>query len=205
MGEAEKQILQMLEEGRITAEEANQLLSAIGPDQEVGEVSGEAVLKPVIDSEAGTEPPLNTDGFRNRFWRIPLLIALGSLLLSAIGLTLMYQAAGQVAFIGFLCVWSFFLLALLASVFLLLIRKAPWLHVRIQEQDGQRFAISLPLPLSLANWGIRAARYFVPQDQVAYLETAGAFIDEMKNSPEREPIIIDVDDDDGDKVQVYIG
>lgn len=205
MGEAEKQILQMLEEGRITAEEANQLLSAIGPEKEIGNVAGDAVLTPIIDNGEAPEPPLNTDRFRNRFWRIPFIIALGSLILSAIGLTLMYQSAGQVAFIGFLCVWSIFLIAILATGLLLLIRKAPWLHVRIQEQDGHRFAISLPLPLSLANWGIRVAQYFVPPDQVAYLETAGAFIDEMKNSPDREPIIIDVDDDDGDKVQVYIG
>ena len=205
MGEAEKQILRMLEEGRISAEEANQLLTAIGPEHEVGTVAGETVLTPVIDSEDVDEPPFNADRFRNRFWRIPFFIALGSLLVSAIGLTLMYQAAGQVAFIGFLCVWSIFLVAIMATALLLLIRKAPWLHVRIQEQDGQRFAISLPLPLSLANWGIKVAQYFVPSEQVAYLETAGTFIDEMKNSPDREPIIIDVDDDDGDKVQIYIG
>ena len=73
-----------------------------------------------------------------------------------------------------------------------------------RKQDGHNFAISLPLPLSLANWGIKVAQYFVPPDQVAYLETAGTFIEEMKKSPDREPIIIDVDDDGGGKVQVYI-
>ncbi len=92
----------------------------------------------------------------------------------------------------------------MATALLWLIRKAPWLHVRIQERDGQRFAISLPLPLSLANWGLKAAQYFMPPEQTAYLETAAIFVDEMKKSPDREPIIIDVDDD-GDKVQIYIG
>ncbi len=115
MSEAEKQILRMLEEGRISAEEANQLLTAIGPEHEVGNVAGETVLMPVIDSEDIEKPPFNGDRFRNRFWRIPFFIALGSLLISAIGLALMYQASGQVAFIGFLCVWRLDTLALSQS------------------------------------------------------------------------------------------
>lgn len=205
MGEAEKQILKMLEEGRITAEEADKLLAAVGPEHEVGYVAGETVLMPAVESDNVTQPAFNADRFRNRFWRIPLFIALSSLILSAIGLGLMYQSAGDVAFIGFLCLWSFFLVAILATVFLLLIRNAPWLHVRIQEHEGNNFSISLPLPLSLANWGLSAARYFMPPDQAVHLETAAAFIEEMKTSPDREPIIIDVDDEDGDKVQVYIG
>ncbi len=132
MGEAEKQILKMLEEGRLTAEEADKLLTAVGPEHEVTNVAGETILTPVIDSDGLNQPPINADRFRNRFWRIPFFIALGSLILSVIGLTLMYQSAGQVALIGFLCVWSIFRLAIMATALLLLIRKAPWLHVRIQ-------------------------------------------------------------------------
>jgi len=88
---------------------------------------------------------------------------------------------------------------------LLLARRAPWLHLRVQEQDGQRFAISLPLPLGLAHWIIAIARNFVPKDQAAHLETADSFVTAMRDDPRREPIIIDVDDDDGDKVEIYIG
>ena len=117
----------------------------------------------------------------------------------------MYQSTGQVALIGFMCVWSIFVVALLATVLVLLARKAPWLHVRVQEKGGRRIAISLPLPLRLANWGINIAKFIVPADQSMYLEMAAAFMKQMTNDPDQEPIVINVDDDDGDRVQLYLG
>jgi len=206
MSEAEDQILKMLEEGRITAEEADQLLSALGPDQGVGIVGGDAVLSEAILPEpagAGDEQP-DFGRFRG-LWRIPFVIAAGSLLLSGLGLAFMYQADERVATLGFLCIWSIFLLAFVATILLLLARRAPWLHLRVQEQDGHRFAISLPLPLGLAHWILAIARNFVPKDQAMHLETADAFVTAMQEDPKSEPIIINVDDDDGDKVELYIG
>ncbi|MGD8805158.1 MAG: hypothetical protein PVH65_04880 [Chloroflexota bacterium] len=206
MGEAHDQILKMLEEGKITAEEADRLLTAVGPEQGVGQVAGEAVITDLPDEELEAAPAVPSDYSRYRnLWRIPFIIAAGSLLLSGVGLALMYQADERVATLGFLCIWSIFMLAFLATLLLLLARRAPWLHLRVQEQDGQRFAISLPLPLGLAHWIIGIARNFVPERQAAHLETAYAFVTAMRDDPEREPIIIDVDDDDGDKVEVYIG
>jgi hypothetical protein len=133
------------------------------------------------------------------------MIAAGSLLLSGLGLALMYQAAGQVALIGLLCIWSIFILALLVTLTIFIARRAAWLHVRIQEKNGRRIAISLPLPLRLANWVLSIARYYVPKEQAVYLQTAAVFVDEMRRNPDQEPIIINIDDDDGDRVQVFIG
>jgi hypothetical protein len=146
----------------------------------------------------------NYSRFR-RFWRIPFIIAAGSLLLSGLGLAFMYQADERVAALGFLCIWSIFVLAFVATILILLARRAPWLHVRVQERDGQRIAISLPLPLQIAHWVLGVARYFVPKEQAMHLETAAAFVSAMQENPDQEPIIIDVDDDDGDKVEIYIG
>lgn len=206
MSEAEDQILKMLEEGRITAEEADRLLTAIGPEQDVSLVAGDAVVTGAQAEEPGaaySDPP--DYGRYQGLWRIPFIIAAGSLLLSGLGLAFMYQANEGVAALGFLCVWSIFLLAFVATILLLLARRAPWLHLRVQEQDGRRFAISLPLPLGLAHWIIGFAQNFVPKEQAVHLETADAFVTAMQEDPNREPIIIDVDDDDGDKVEIYIG
>lgn len=206
ISQAHDQILKMLEEGKITAEEADKLLTAVGPEQRVGRVAGEAVITELDKDEprmTEAEPP-DYSRFRG-LWRIPFIIATGSLLLSGVGLAFMYQADERVATLGFLCVWSIFLLAFLATLLLLLARRAPWLHLRVQEQGGRRFAISLPLPLGLAHWIIGLARNFVPKEQAAHLETAGTFVSAMRDDPGREPIIIDVDDDDGDKVEIYIG
>ena len=206
MSEAEDQILKMLEEGKITAEEANKLLAVLGPEQSIGTVAGDVVISGMPEyesSETQAEPP-NYSRFR-RFWRIPFIIAAGSLLLSGLGLAFMYQADERVATLGFLCIWSIFVLAFVATILVLLARRAPWLHVRVQERDGKRIAISLPLPLQIAHWVLGIARYFVPKEQALHLETAAAFVSAMQENPDQEPIIIDVDDDDGDKVEIYIG
>jgi hypothetical protein len=206
MSEAEDQILKMLEDGRITAEEADQLLSALGPEQSVGIVAGDAVISspvpPELEDSQGDRPDF--DRFRG-LWLIPFIIAAGSLLLSGLGLAFMYQADESIAALGFLCIWSIFLLAFVATILLLLARRAPWMHLRVQEKDGRRIAISLPLPLGLAHWILGVARNFVPKEQAMHLDTADAFVTAIREDPDREPIIIDVDDDDGDKVELYIG
>jgi len=216
MGEAEERMLKMLEDGLITAGEADNLLRALDTGWSANAltrdvpVPGEGTKAGFYESGAYSETagtrdaPPEMDRFR-RLWPMPFFIATGSLLLSGLGLLLMYQAAGEVALIGFLCLWSIFVIAFLAVVLVLLARRAPWLHVRVQEKDGRRIAISLPLPLHLANWGLNLAKYIMPKEQSVYLKTAAVFVDEMKRNPDQEPIIIDVDDDDGDKVQLYFG
>ena len=110
MSEAQDQILKMLEEGRITAEEAEQLLAAIGPEQEVGLVAGDAIL-------TGPDEAKPTGAYRDepdygRFrglWRIPFFMAAGSLLLSGLGLAFMYQADERVTtWVSCVCGASFF-------------------------------------------------------------------------------------------------
>jgi len=207
MNEAERQILQMVEDGVITAEEADKLLAALGPDEQVSTVAGEPVITSLPYDEDRPEQPVPSpepDRFRG-ILGIPLLIAAGSLVISGLGLFLLYQSAGDVATLGFLCVWSIFILALLATLLIFLARRAPWVHVRVQEKSGRRIAISLPLPLGIAGWGLGIARRYISEEQAIHLDTAATFIQAMRDSPGKEPIVIDVDDGDGDKVQVYIG
>jgi hypothetical protein len=204
MSEAQDQILKMLEEGTITAEEANKLLAVLEPDVET--VAGDVIINDTPAYETGEAQIESPDyGRFRRFWRIPFIIAAGSLLLSGLGLAFMYQSDERVAALGFLCIWSIFVLAFVATVLILLSRRAPWLHVRVQEQDGKRIAISLPLPLRIAHWVLGIARPFVPEEQAMHLETAAAFVSAMQENPDQDPIVIDVDDDDGDKVAIYIG
>lgn len=207
MNEAERQILQMVENGVITAEEADKLLAALGPDDQVSTVAGEAVKSSSPYGEEGRERPDHApelDRFRG-FLGIPLMIAAGSLIISGLGLFLLYQSTGEIAALGFLCIWSMFIVALMATLLIFFARRAPWVHVRVQERDGRRIAISLPLPMGIAGWGLGIARRFVPEEQAAHMDTAAAFVQAMREGPGKEPIVIDVNDDDGDKVQVYIG
>jgi len=204
MGEAEERILQMLENGSITAEEAEKLLSALGAESSVVESEVKPATTLDLPGETSYNPSPALTRFRH-YWRIPFIVALGSLILSFVGLTLMYQSASQVAFLGFLCVWSIFVIALLATTFLLLVRNAPWLHLRVKEKEGRRIAISLPLPMRLGEWGINIAKNFVPAGQRPNLEMAADFMSELSRNPDQEPFVVDIDDEDGDQVQIFIG
>ena len=204
MSEAENHILRMLSEGKISAEEADTLLSALEPDRSATIIAGDPVLTSADAGKTDQIVPPDMSRFQ-QFLRIPVMIAVGSLLLSGLGLAFMYQAAGEVAPIGLLCLWSLFILALLVTLAIFSANRVAWLHVRIHEKGGRRIAIGTPLPLRLANWSLNIARYFVPKEQAVYLQTAAVFVDEMRRNPNQEPIIINIDDDDGDKVQVYIG
>ncbi len=206
MSEAQNHILKMLEDGKITAEEADKLLAVLGPEQSAATVAGDPVITDLPQSETDQTHSEPVDYARfGHMWRVPFLIAAGSLLLSGLGLALMYQADQRVATLGFLCIWSIFVLAFVATILIVLARGAPWLHVRVQEQDGRRIAVSLPLPLHFAGWILGLASYVLPKNQAIHLETASAFVAAMREDHDQEPIIINVDDDDGDKVEVYIG
>ncbi|HET6443103.1 MAG TPA: hypothetical protein VFI27_00865 [candidate division Zixibacteria bacterium] len=204
MGEAEDRILKMLSEGTITAEEAEELLTAMAAGDQVETLSGEVIEAPEIQDAKPHSPPPDLSRFR-RWWRIPLFIAIGSAFVTGAGLVLMYQSTEPVALLGFMCIWSIFLIALFTSVILLLGRRSTWFYIKVDEKDGSRFAFGMPMPLGLVNWSIKIARPFVPDKQAAHLETAAAFVSVMKDDPEAYPIFIDVDDEDGDKVQVFIG
>jgi hypothetical protein len=83
-------------------------------------------------------------------------------------------------------------------------REARWLHLRIFEEDRRKMAFSLPVPLSLAAWGVRVAQPFVPQlrdtgvDEVILALRDGAMRD--------EPMVIEVsDDEDGERIELVLG
>ena len=87
-------------------------------------------------------------------------------------------------------------------------RRATWVHLRVDERQGRSIAISLPLPLGLAGWGVNIARGFVKADQRQNLDMVADFIEAAQQNlqaPGSDPLMINIDDDDGDRVQVYIG
>jgi hypothetical protein len=80
--------------------------------------------------------------------------------------------------------------------------------VRVKERGGKRIAISLPLPLGLASWGLELARSFTPAEQRQNLDMAADFLAGAKtqlNDLASDPVMINVEDKDGDHVQIFIG
>ena len=203
MSEEGRHILQMLQDGTISTEQAMELLEALDSDDGEADYPAMMISEPVTPSD----PPPDLDKYR-RWWKIPFFISLAVLLLFGFWLRAVYQSAEGAITFGFICVWTLFMFAGFVTLLAFLTRRATWLHVRIKEREGRRIAISLPLPLRLANWGIGIARGFVDDDTRLRLTMASEFIKAAQDTmrePGAEPLFINVNDDDGDHVQVYIG
>ena len=205
--EARSRILQMLEDGVIDASEASQLINALGqggslPDELQKASIAEATGHPVDGADA---PDMSS--FR-RAWQTPFMIAVALLVMAGLWLGSAYSRhAGQVT-VGLVCAWTSFILAGFAVLLAFWARSARWLQVRVQEKGGRRINISLPVPIRLARWGIGVAQTYVDADTRGQLELAQSFIDafdEEMGKPDAVPLLVDVNDEDGDKVQVYIG
>lgn len=211
MSDTRMRVLQMLQDGAITAVEAQELLDAMADKEtsipETQTYTSEPDSEPLSGDIIMPEPPPNMARFR-RFWQIPFFISLTLLLGSGVWLRSLYQRSGGAITFGFVCVWSIFIFTVLLTTLALLSRQSPWVHVRVKEKDGRRIAISLPIPMGLAKWGINIARSFVPDKEQTSLDMADEFLAEARHNlgqPGADPLIVNVDDDDGDQVQVYIG
>lgn len=217
MSDERMQILRMIEEKRITPQEGIELMEALsGVAEESWEKGdamgeGETASSPFIadtpseESElpeeatpAYTAPP-DWVGFRH-LWLIPLA---GGGVLSAVGL-------GTAAIVHVISPGSFFLvcglmpflLGLATIVLAFWSRTARWLHVRIRGE--QRISLGFPLPLRLTAWILRLVRPYVPQLEETGLDEVILSLDEGLGG--EGGFYVDVqDDDDGERVQVYIG
>ena len=100
------------------------------------------------------------------------------------------------------------MLALMATAVSFMSRRSPWLHVRVNPKDGPRIKLSFPLPVRIATMGIHFAQGFVPDSERGNLDMAAGFLNSAQDNFKDgtiDPLFIDVDDDDGDRVQVFIG
>lgn len=190
-------ILDMLANGQITPAEAEQLLAALGAEEDAEALDDfkQTVLDHADNVTFSTSPELH---FR-RYWEIPFWV--GIVLLVAAGWCITTVSPALLLFCG----WSFLILGGLAVLIAWWSRDLRWVHIRVREEDGTKFAISLPMPLRLFGIGLRYAHRFVNAETAQNLELASSMLVLMKNMDTNEPLMIEVDDDDGDHVQVYFG
>ena len=203
--EERKKILEMVADGKISAEEATKLMRAL---DEAAEEQIE-VFDPVpsFGSEKTDAPEFDEVRRRAmRFAMIPLWVGVIFTVLSAWGMFSIQQNNG-------LNFWFFCLsMPLMFGILLIALgagsRTARWMYVNVdrsyQQEWPRQITIALPLPLGLISW---------------FLSNFGSHIDGLKNTAVdeiiqgiamakniTEPLIVNVDDsDDGEKVQVFIG
>lgn len=190
-----KAILRLVQEGKITAEDAARLLDAMGAgvdDTQERPLPDEATVMP--EPQAAGQPRRA----RSPYWLFLLLFGLGWTLAGA-ALTLWALGSGWMALtVPFLLVGLAILSLGAAS------RDATWLSVRVTDAEGRRkFALDFPLPLPVVAWGVRMAHPFIPQ----FRDTA---VDELilalqGSGAAGQLLLVDViDHESGERVQVRV-
>lgn len=223
-------ILDMIEDGSISAQEGLRLLQGLNENDpaehqaiRVEQAAGSAIEAQIpLPAEPPAAvvieepvPPFHAPADRTqeaapsirkwkRWWMVPLWIGVAGIIFGGL---FMYQAM-QTSGYGF---WFFCAsLPLVLGIALMVLawqtRNSPWLHLRIQQKPGespQRIAFSFPLPLRLAAWFTRTFGRYIPDVPGREL---GQMIQAVDGTitPEN-PIFIEVDEGDGEHVEIYIG
>jgi len=185
-------ILRRVERGELSVTDGAELLAGL-------EDGGDEVIE--------AAPSAAAPAYRRweGWWLLPF--GLGVVLI-ALGAWWMYNgyAAAGLSW-GFWLSWLPFGLGVLLAAFAWQSRLAPWLHVRVHQRPDEKpewIVISMPLPLGLAAWGLRTFGGFLPK------EVRDQPLDELLLSLSQtihqgDPLHVQVDDEDGSQVEVYIG
>ena len=206
--EERKKILQMVEEGKISAAEAATLMRALDADSVEEEIE-------VIQTEAGrsyesTDAPEFEEikARARRFALIPLWVGVFITVFSAWIIYGIQQNGGA----GF---WFFcMMLPLLLGILLITLgaggRSSRWLYVDVDRRNAKagdgprRITLGFPLPLGLVAWFFRTFGSNIQGMSKGRVEGIIQMMNATKDS--NEPFIVNVDDsDDGEHVRVFIG
>jgi hypothetical protein len=205
MREKREEIFARFAEGEMTLEEADQALSAIETGQESDDHQQEEIPQPVADESE--DKPVGNKPFRF-FWLIPLFIGILFLLWGAFGMVNAYTTHERLT-AGFWLAWIPLTIGIIITVLSLISSQAVWLHVRINTGENEfprRINISLPLPVFLANIFMNNSSKF-NLDSLIHNRLSGVDVDDMLRALKEadSPIMVEVNEDSGEKVKVYIG
>jgi hypothetical protein len=184
-------ILSMLEQGTITAAEAEELLDALEEDTDGVEVTHIVGPRPTSKEVRSA-------------WRLPFNI---SLVVMTVSGSLLWRTRGSSGFFSFLkrlILLPITFVAGLSALILYLSKNGPWLYLRFRSVEGNKFAFSLPFPLNWARRGLRAAQEQVDDPEVqGKLDAVADFLEAVETSNLEDPVSINVRED-GESVEIYL-
>ena len=201
----QKQILKMVEDGKISADEAMKLIKALEETPAEDEIE-------VIETEAGSDqggsagPEFEEVKARaRRFAMVPLWIGVLFIVLSAYWMYALVQNANYGFW--FFCAWLPLLLGILLVAISAGGMNSRWLYVNVDQEPGewpQHITLGFPIPLGIIGWFLRNFGHYIRgMDRTNVDEILMAL--SMANNLD-EPLIVNVDEgEDGERVQVYIG
>jgi hypothetical protein len=143
-------------------------------------------------------------GHWKRWWMLPFWVGIAITIIGA-GLVFWGYTATHFGW-GFWLAWLPFIFGMLVMVLGWQSQKSRWLHIRIKQKPGAKpglIVISIPLPLRFAAWLIRRFGPFIPNLRDKGLDEILSAL-EQTVSPEA-PFYVNVDGEDGEHVEVFIG
>ncbi|HLF75322.1 MAG TPA: hypothetical protein VI524_13290 [Anaerolineales bacterium] len=206
--EERSKILQMVEAGRINAEQAANLMRALDDDEAATLAEQEVMPTGSGPGFEGSDVPEfeEVKARARRFAMIPLWVGVVLSVLSAWGIYEVQQRAGM----NF---WFFCLLApLLLGALLIALgaggQTSKWLYVNVDRrnaQDGPRnITLGFPLPLGLTAWLLRNFGHHIRGMRNTNVDEIIQILDATGRSG--APLIVNANDsEEGEHVQVYIG
>ncbi len=195
-----RRLLRMVEEGRLSPEEALALWQALPPEK----TSQAPAADPTAETRPEASRPLLEQGFLPRWARI-LPWAMSGVGALCVGGALGAVFLGGAGWATTLLCWT--PLGLLGPVALALAWTAwrgVWVMFELQNQPGeapQRLRFTFPLPLGWIPWALRLARPWVG----AHLPLEGKHMRHLIQVLRDEPLWLTVDDEDGTQVRVWLG
>lgn len=208
--EERKKILQMVEEGKISADDAAKLLRALDTDTASAEAEIEVIQTGTGQGYESTNAPEFEEikSRARRFALIPLWVGVFITVFSAWVIYGIQQNGGTNFW--FYCM----VLPLLLGVLLIALgaggRSSRWLYVDVDRRNAKdgagprHITLGFPLPLGFVAWFFRT---FGPNLQGMSQGRVDGIIQMMNATRDsNEPLIINVDDsEDGEHVRVFIG
>ena len=194
VNEERRKILEMVESGRISAEEAADLLRWVPNSGEFREQApGDIGTTESSRSSTTSRPP---------YWLYT--VAAGTAIIAMGGAVVSSSAGREQASVGtWLCGWIPLAVGITLTVIGVWIRSAPWVHLRVRDRDHD-LSFGVPLPLGLAASVLGMARQFVPGFAQTGIDEVLLALREGLSSD--EPIVIEVDDaDGGENVRISFG
>lgn len=203
--EERRQILKMVEEGKISADEAMRLMKAL-EESAAGEQAEVVEAAPAPGSEETGAPEFEQVAARaRRFAMIPVWIGVGIILVSGL---LMYWAMQASGFgFWFYCLWLPFLFGVLILALGAGGHNSRWLFVDVRQRPGEHpehITLGFPVPLGWVGWALRNFGHHIKgMDR----QRAADMADLLKaTASSKSPLIVNAHDDEGgERVQVYIG
>jgi len=209
--EERTQILKMVEDGKISAEEAMKLIKTLedsSVEMEIIEAAPASSSGPEADS--ASEKPKAPEFEKvarqaRRLCQIPLWIGVGVTVLASYWLYSLVQTSNYGFW--FFCAWMPFLFGMLLLALFAGSWTLCWLYVKVQQTEDEsprNITLGLPLPLGLLSWFLRNFGHNIAGLRYTNVDEIIRLVSEGISS--KEPLIVNVDEgNNGEKVQVYIG